>query len=707
MLPAEPLQLLIGACFATCAAADAGDDFSNNLFSDLAPLLALFGERVTMQFMSQSTGWADNIILAMAPLGIITAIVGAIRVGGPSWLKAIIGRVRESRAIAESELMSSTSNEVCELWNGQEIVRVMGAGPIREFIILLPEGSGKNGGQANTQATTPTKTSSTTGTGSESVDSPRTGPKIANEMLAMELKDPQNKSHKYLEEHELTIRERISGKLTTKGPDPEKALRDVSNSEKPDENRPSVVIIRNTDADTPNLTLNVHNQVGSGELYMVAVCGLVLQLSVLVYSGFATYQPTSMLLKDGNPIANYAFPCTAAGTLLLVAGMLICSHVVEGSTSETRYRPAAGKEARVVWLQKSGTVNDQAFESFAIFSNDAQALVTTSQRKEPDSSENRPGTEKTAWGDEVKAVTATMVSICGFIVQFIGLRGMHWSASVAQLGATIVMAILRAWVRRNVAELPKSQSLLSGHEMDWLAMTFGGFSKAPWLHPPKVGGNRHSRPWDWRVSAVEDPAKCEKLRRQPETTGTNTDESMTCGAMRIRRDLGELADWHGPASVEAIALARAIEVTLDTLIVPEGEEFTWSLLTLKPFNVSGRELVTFRVDRRENRHWRAYSDEIEAALSLWLYSVYEYETIAPSRSRDDAWLRAKGTLEKPSLRLLGSHTAALQRDLQLWMPDVTSRVIEVDDTKSKNDSSIMEVESHRVVGFASNVRSGS
>jgi hypothetical protein len=105
-------------------------------------LLTLFGERVTMQFMSQSTGWADNIILAMAPLGIITAIIGAIRVGGPTWLKTIIGRARESRAIVEAELMSSTSKEVCELWNGQQIVRVMGAGPIREFIILLPEATG-------------------------------------------------------------------------------------------------------------------------------------------------------------------------------------------------------------------------------------------------------------------------------------------------------------------------------------------------------------------------------------------------------------------------------------------------------------------------------------------------------------------------------------------------------------------------------------
>ena len=105
-----------------------------------------------MQFMSQSTGWADNIILAMAPLGIITAIVGAIRVGGPSWLKAIIGRARESRAVAESELMSSTSNEVCELWNGQQIVRVMGEGPIREFVILPPNVRSEGKAQVTTGA---------------------------------------------------------------------------------------------------------------------------------------------------------------------------------------------------------------------------------------------------------------------------------------------------------------------------------------------------------------------------------------------------------------------------------------------------------------------------------------------------------------------------------------------------------------------------
>ncbi|KAL7941496.1 ankyrin repeat-containing domain protein [Trichoderma barbatum] len=109
------IMMFLYFLFLGCAAADDGDDFSNNLFTDLGPLLALFGERVTMQFLSQAMGISDCIILSTAPLGIITVIVSAIRVGGPSWLKALIGRATENLAAAELELMSSTSNEVYEV----------------------------------------------------------------------------------------------------------------------------------------------------------------------------------------------------------------------------------------------------------------------------------------------------------------------------------------------------------------------------------------------------------------------------------------------------------------------------------------------------------------------------------------------------------------------------------------------------------------
>ncbi|KAK7428443.1 hypothetical protein QQZ08_005062 [Neonectria magnoliae] len=135
---------LILAMMVGFANADSLDDFANNLFSDLAPILALFGERVTMQFMSQGLGWADCIAVAMAPLGIITILLDAIRVDGPMWLKALVGRAKENISVAEMELMSSTSHKVYELYNSKSIVRCQGSAPVWEYICLFPKNFDSN-----------------------------------------------------------------------------------------------------------------------------------------------------------------------------------------------------------------------------------------------------------------------------------------------------------------------------------------------------------------------------------------------------------------------------------------------------------------------------------------------------------------------------------------------------------------------------------
>jgi hypothetical protein len=92
-----------------------------------------------MQFMSQAVGLADCTLLAIAPLEIVTIIVSAIRVRGPRPLKAIIGRAMENISTVELELMSSTSNEACELWNGCNIIRCLGSASIWQFVCLVPE----------------------------------------------------------------------------------------------------------------------------------------------------------------------------------------------------------------------------------------------------------------------------------------------------------------------------------------------------------------------------------------------------------------------------------------------------------------------------------------------------------------------------------------------------------------------------------------
>jgi hypothetical protein len=72
----------------------------------------------------------------MVPLGILTMITGAIRVQGSRIARSFIGRARENRALAELELMSSTSREVCELFNGKSIVRVMGKPSITQVLVF-------------------------------------------------------------------------------------------------------------------------------------------------------------------------------------------------------------------------------------------------------------------------------------------------------------------------------------------------------------------------------------------------------------------------------------------------------------------------------------------------------------------------------------------------------------------------------------------
>ena len=68
--------VVTAACLPVASALANGDDFSNNLFSDLGPILALFGEQVAKQFMAGSLGWSDNILFAMVVLP-VNSFLGA------------------------------------------------------------------------------------------------------------------------------------------------------------------------------------------------------------------------------------------------------------------------------------------------------------------------------------------------------------------------------------------------------------------------------------------------------------------------------------------------------------------------------------------------------------------------------------------------------------------------------------------------------
>lgn len=469
------------------------------------------------------------------------------------------------------------------------------------------------------------------------------------------------------------------------------------------------------------------------ELWLWAAITTFLQLGVLVYDAFATYR--LKLKEGGGKVVYYAFPLTSTGTLALALGMLLCSYVIESSTIEEVYRVERA-EARLLWLQRKATVSDQSFDSYLIFPKDKSKFIRTSRRDSRDDDgrgrDETLDTDNSSLAPEVITIFAVFISFCGFIIQFIGLRAMHWSASLAQLGVTLIMILVRAWVRRGLAKLPYAQRLPSGHELDWLATRREHF----WYSSDHTKDSRNvlRRVWDFLCRRSPPPPPVKTPLQAPEFVfdlgviangqqglvqkpGSQRDITMSNGpepstkevintaqsVMEVRKRLGSLTEWPGPASEKATSVASAIEIVMNTLFLSTEEELFWSM------NTSSNEPVQFKL-RREGGKWEADVAEIDAALSLWLFSVSEEEQKVTSKyqvQNDSTWLRNKTASRKQSLQLLGPSTLSSRRDMRWWVGSGISRVLEVikvtfDDSKLEieevGDEAVVTVDSHRVVG---------
>lgn len=199
----------------------------------------------------------------------------------------------------------------------------------------------------------------------------------------------------------------------------------------------------------PNLALNVKNAtVSRWELRIWAALAVALQFAAMAVPEVATYY--WKWEKGGSQIAPYGYPCFLIGTALVVIGVTICGHVIEGVTDECHFYPRYGK-ALIVRLQRSCTVGDQHFSAFVIRNSPDDLVLRTSSR--------------TLYRDfSALAASGAAFSIGGFVVQFIGLRALHWSATIMQLDATLLTTGIRAFVRRGLATNPICEEMLDGQE---------------------------------------------------------------------------------------------------------------------------------------------------------------------------------------------------------------------------------------------------
>ncbi|KAK3296645.1 uncharacterized protein B0H64DRAFT_106109 [Chaetomium fimeti] len=440
-------------------AADWWDDFANNLGTDLAPVIALFGEAPTKQYLSESLTYIDYFIFAMAPLGILTAVVSAIRVRGGSSLRAFIGRSQEGMGAIEAELCSSTSRDVCELYNNGGISRIIGRPRMLELVY------------------------DPTASDYEFYDNTTAGLYSVQEYFVKDAKN--NKKRKWAE---MVPAGRLGGFLQDRPADQGNGF-DVFVSSIVEGNASKPF------APSPNLTLNVWmKKVPAAAKYAAAATGLAAQGGVIVLGAVITYYLG--LSREDSEISRYGFPLMACGTLMLCAGVFLCASLVGESTSKRRFQqvsdgigPGPQRRPEFAWLQPGGQrVGDQEFDAFA-YTDHLKEYMTSWKATgnvvdafaPPADKTERSSTQLVGGPTVYGAVT---MCVLGFIFQFIGLRDIHPSVSIAQLAATLLMSFVRSLLRTR--RLDPSRNLLEGvsdfvrgYELDWLALRLASRDTAP------------------------------------------------------------------------------------------------------------------------------------------------------------------------------------------------------------------------------------
>lgn len=467
-----------------------------------------------------------------------------------------------------------------------------------------------------------------------------------------------------------------SGKSESSETDPG-GVKDPNNGQK----KEIIVVVDNSDNSSPNLLLNCHDRVSRGEIYFYAALGVILQIGTLIYFGISSYYLSvnhRFFLKEGKKIVGYAFPCAAIGTILLVVGLFLCARVVERSTTETCYK-APNHRMFVVWLQKDHTVSDQVFKPYAIYPASERKYIMMSRRNI-----NRPGQDEESgnyaakdqgnkkaqisfWDRSSKPMTffGALIALIGFISQFIGMRGLNWTASVVQLIATLMVTAFRAIVRRGLSKNPVRTRLVSSTELDWFSLTFGELASAPWAlckdSQPSVRehvASQDERSPKWIVRTGGNQPYCSL--QGDWYVGEAIENSAAHEMMVTRQLLCKISKWQSSVREEAALLSRAIEAVAQGLLKElPYQTLVWTIPALYNENP---ESVLVEL-KQSNGTWQVEGHKLEAILSLWLYST--------SSARDFDY-------EQPcNLRLYGQvqSSARLFRDLHWWMPEVVPELL--------------------------------
>jgi hypothetical protein len=410
--------------------------------------------------------------------------------------------------------------------------------------------------------------------------------------------------------------------------------------------------------------------------WIIAVTGLVLQVGVVVLAGVGVWILGWNLNEAEGSAKNYAPSMYITGTVMLCFGMWSCAALIGQTTDEIRFKRTdrhSAHRSRLLWLQPGPQViGDQSFDPFAYFEDakkDPLRVWTSSSKSFPDIF-------------EFYTVFAILVTLAGYVIQFIGLRGMKGWVSLAQLGITIIMSLLRGLLRikrlgRNDNKLGEMPDLVAGHELDWLASKIV-FQKPDEYISWHVTGHHEKAHEVSELSAQSPPPSNHLFQvrvRLAHLTGNMSFRRLNDSEyqiwedeyVKVRAKAREVASAVCAAAGKLNKDRREHDIVLGvgaSLLAKGNQEALHKAqtikITLKPppaFSTAG---------------WRLDSAQLEAALGLWMWAMLSEDRLLET-DNDQVFRSMADTVQPARIISAGmdnEHWDAnvnIQSEMNLWL----------------------------------------
>lgn len=397
--------------------------------------------------------------------------------------------------------------------------------------------------------------------------------------------------------------------------------------------------------DLPNLSLNKGIKRRDRFWFILAAwAGVLLQTGIIVFAVLTVFLWPSVFLKNGSAVADYAFPFFVVGTVILTTGMFFCAFVIENSS--TKYPLKLGPKSKVYWLQPGGQmVGDQTFQAFAGHTDEGVEYVRSVRFTSK--------SHRKSLGQDVSVLLIVASTMVGFVLQFIGLRGLHSSVTLAQLGSTMVMTVIRTSLRAQ--RMDKSENLLrpdqrlvarNRQELDWFTFcllaleSFGvcsDLSFTPATSRPSMIDESNDIPGiDFPVISENLAANAMKFREALfELGGSSWDKSSICATAKdltraLEKTMTLVTSWSDtslhrrvfliPVDAKAKKSSEVSQSTKECVMSPSTDKRTWEMKpTLK--HVLGLYV------------WSLIRQNPEAAFKKDHFRVCSFDKQNPTRSR--------------------------------------------------------------------------